>query len=290
MCQCCSAPHLVPFRCNARTCPWCAPITAAAIAARIGRRVAVHDLIMESQPWDGQGKAQKRSWRLVTLTTPAPPDVEARFDPVRLRRNVRRARSAIPRFWRLTDWGRQVRDEGARRKRARRDTSYILAEEVATRGMVHLHILVFGEYIDQRMLQAIWSKAYGEEAIVDVRSVKGSSGVAGAIREVLKYATKGEKGARTQASHAAAVELAFRNVHRVSLGGAIRKIEITECDGATEDVKPEDLHDDHSMSCLVCGTFGEWKWIRTRSAAEVEQFGGFGLLASPRALELLLSG
>ncbi|MDQ6768656.1 MAG: hypothetical protein M3Z54_01550 [Gemmatimonadota bacterium] len=245
---------------------------------------------MESEPWDGHGKAQKRSWRLVTVTTRADPDIETRFDPDRLRRKIRRVRSAIPRFWRLTDWGRQVRDDGARKKRSRHDTSYILAEEVAIRGMVHAHALVYGEYIHQRILEAAWSRAYGEPAMVDVRSVKGNSGVATALREVLKYVTKAERSGRTQARHAAAVELGFRNVHRVSLGGAIRKIKIAEGDTSAEDVKPEDLHDDHVLSCLVCGAVGRWKWICTRTAEEVDAFGGFGLLASPRALELLLSG
>jgi hypothetical protein len=245
---------------------------------------------MESEPWDGQGKAQKRGWRLVTVTTRADPDIEARFDPDRLRRKVRRVRSAIADFWRGTDWGRQVRDDGARKKRSRKDTSYVLAEEVAPGGMVHVHALVYGEYIHQRILEAAWARAYGEPGIVHVGIVKGKSGVAGAIRETVKYVTKAEKGARTQARHAAAVEFAFRDVHRVSLGGAIRKVKIADGDGAAEDVKPEDLHDDHTMSCLVCGSVGKWKWICTRSAEEVEAFGGFGLLASPRALQLLLSG
>ena len=156
--------------------------------------------------------------------------------------------------------------------------------------MAHLHLVVYGEYIDQHILQALWSKAYGEHAIVDVRSIRGSAGVEGALREVLKYATKGEKGARAQARHAAAVEIAFRNVHRVSLGGAIRKVKVIDSEGATEDVKPEDLHDDHVMSCLVCGAIGHWKSTRIRTAVEVEALGGFGLLVSPLALEHLLSG
>jgi len=156
--------------------------------------------------------------------------------------------------------------------------------------MVHLHALVYGEFIDQRILQSLWSRAIGDPAIVYVRTVAGNSGVGKALREVLKYATKGEKGTRTQPLNAAAVELAFRNVHRVSLGGAVRKVKVANEDSATDDTKPEDLHNSHTLSCEVCGAVGNWKWVQIRTAREVEEFGGFGLIASPIAIERLSSG
>jgi hypothetical protein len=53
-CKACAATHLVPFHCGARTCPSCARRGAAAIAERVASRVAVHDIIMESENWDGQ--------------------------------------------------------------------------------------------------------------------------------------------------------------------------------------------------------------------------------------------
>jgi hypothetical protein len=150
--------------------------------------------------------------------------------------------------------------------------------------MVHVHALVYGEYIPQSLLQSAWSKAVGEErAIAHVTSVNGANGVAAALREVLKYATKGETG-RAQASYAAAVEIAFRNVHRVAIGGALRKVKITADDRTTEDVRPEDLHDDHTMACESCGVIGGgWDWIGVFSSEAVEQIGGFGLvsLAAP---------
>ena len=277
-CKGCASPHLVPFRCGARTCPTCARLAAAAVVQRLGDRIAVHDLIMDAQPWDGPGGAQKRSWRHVILTTKADRNVADRFEPRALARRVREARRALPGFWRSVPWGQQVRDNGARRKRSRRDTSYIAAVEVSPRGMVHVHMLVYGEYIAQRVLQAAWSRAMGEPAMVYVTGLKSAQGVTDAIREVLKYATKGEKDRRTQAAHAAAVELALRNVHRTSIGGALRTIRVTEKDGATEDVRNEDLHDHHTLACETCGTQGEWRWVSVVSAIVVEELGGFGAL------------
>ena len=289
-CKCCSTPHLVPFRCGARTCPTCARDGAAAVAERIAARVAVHDLIMEAEPWDGPGNGRRRSWRMVTATLKAGPNVDDRFDPESLRRQVRRVRRAWGPFWRSVSWGRQVRDAGSRRKRARKDTSYVYAQEISPSGMVHIHVLVYGEFIHQKELEGAWSKAIGEKARVDVRAVKSLNEMSGALREVLKYATKGEKGSRTQASRAAAVEIAFRNVHPVGLGGAVRRITIPESSGESEDVRDEDLHDTRVLVCEGCGVVGEWKWIGVVSAEVVRENEGFGRLRGGRAPEALASG
>jgi hypothetical protein len=96
---------------------------------------------------------------------------------------------------------------------------------------------------------------------------------------VLKYVTKGEKGHREQAEHAAAVELAFRNVHRVALGGALRNIRISEGQGASDDVRAEDLYQDRGVACTLCGVVGDWHWVGVVSAGVVEENGGFGYLS-----------
>ncbi len=277
-CVPCGAPHIMPLRCGSRTCPTCAPKAAAALADRTAARIAVHDLIMESTPWDGPGRKQRRSWRLVTLTCPATTCLEDRYDHKALRRQVKRVRRAFGRFWRATAWGRQVRTPGDRSKRSRIDTSYVLAEEASPRLMIHVHALIYGEYVDQKKIQAAWGQALGTSApVVDVRAVRGgAAGVAGALKEVLKYTCKGEKGPR-QAAHAAAVELAFRSVRRIEFGGALRKIKLPESSGDTEDVKPEDLHATHAASCEVCGAVGQWQWIGTLPASVVELNGGYGL-------------
>jgi hypothetical protein len=144
--------------------------------------------------------------------------------------------------------------------------------------MIHLHIAIYGEYVAQRHLQALWGDALGVQApVVDVRSVKGAGGIAEALREVLKYVCKGEKGPR-QAARAAAVELAFRNVRRIEVGGALRAIKLpeTNSDGG-EDPQQEDLHSKAVAACEVCGTPGEWVWLGIVSATVVWENGGFGV-------------
>jgi len=143
--------------------------------------------------------------------------------------------------------------------------------------MVHVHALIFGEFISQRQIAIAWAHAIGESARVDVRAVKNTNGIVSALREVLKYAVKCVKGERSDPQRAAAVELAFRNVHRIALGGAVRSVRATEGDGATDDVRQEDLHDSHNMACENCGAEGQWKWVGKVSAEVVEVNGGFGI-------------
>lgn len=275
-CADCGAPHLFPVRCRARTCPTCAPKAAAAMAARIQERVATHDVAMRSEPWGGPGPDQKRSWRLVTLTSPADQEEGARWDPEALRRAVGAVGDALPKWWRGTVWGRQVRDASSGPKRARRDTSMAAALEVAPkRGMVHAHLLVYGEFVAQAKLQELWEKALDvPRAIVDVRSVKGD--LVGGIREALKYATKG--AGPEQVKHAAAVELAFRDRKRVRISGALRAHQGRSAAADSEDVQEADLHDDHEAACEACGTIGGWRYGTLQSRAAVTRNGGWGLL------------
>ena len=60
-------PGALPLR-RPPTCPSCAWRTANAISERLMRRIAVHDLIMENEPWGGPGPKQLRSWRHLVLT------------------------------------------------------------------------------------------------------------------------------------------------------------------------------------------------------------------------------
>lgn len=279
-CGNCKVQRLVPYRCSARTCPACSRRAVAGICDRIAARVSVHDLIMEAEPWDGPGGSKQcRSWRHVVLTSKAPLSTDERFDPALLRDGVLRVRRAAPRFWRNTVWGAQVRDRGTGRKRSRRDTSYVLGQEIAPGGMVHIHMLVYGEYVPQAVLQGAWSSALGQRAIVHVTTVRGNGGVAKAIREALKYASKGEKGTRDEARHAAAVEIAFRKVKRLSIGGALRTIKIDDATAKTDDGKPEDLTDDRRLVCESCGSVGRWireGWVSPKVVAANGGYGPYG--------------
>jgi hypothetical protein len=146
--------------------------------------------------------------------------------------------------------------------------------------MVHVHALVYGEYIPRDSLARDWSQVLGESALVDVRRVRHDGGVHAALREVLKYATKGEKGVREQPLRAAAVEFALQNVHRVGLGGAIRRVRIIDSSGATEDARPEDLHATKVAACQSCGVIGEWRWAGRVSEAIVTSNRGFGTVSA----------
>jgi hypothetical protein len=83
------------------------------------------------------------------------------------------------------------------------------------------------------------------------------------------------------------VELAFRNVHRVSLGGVLRSVQVRPSDGNTDDARPEDLRDDRSLVCELCGAAGQWDWVGSVNGSEVELLGGFGPI-KPNLNELLL--
>ena len=281
-CRGCGGGMLVPFRCGARTCPTCARIAAAKVVEKLEARILIHDEIVAHEPWDGPGRAQRRGWRMVTLTSPSAPDQAARFEPDALRHQVKRVRSAFEGFWRGTAWGRQVRDPVHKRKRARRDTSFVLALEVAPGGMVHVHALVFGEFLPQRVIAGAWSQALGTNARADVRLVKGHAGIASALREVLKYATKGEKGDRAQPARAAAVEYALRGVRRVEVGGSLRRIKIADAKLAVE-VSAQELHEPVGLTCEGCGLVGKWRWGRVVPALAVQLNGGFGRYTLPDA-------
>jgi hypothetical protein len=151
---------------------------------------------------------------------------------------------------------------------------------------VHVHALVFGGYVPQPELQNLWTEVLGEElAIVHITAVRGD--LRDAVREVLKYATKGHGNVFDQARHAAAVEYAFRQVRRISVGGALRTI--NPGDAAFEDATPSELSvtlleeknggtATQARPCEACGAPGPWELIEFASAFEVDVNGGFGLV------------
>ena len=280
-CGACGTFHVFPHRCRGRTCPICAPRAAAAIAERMLERIAVHDRAMESEKWDGPGNPQKRSWRMVTLTSPALPDEGARWDPVVLRLAVKAFGDALPKWWRKT-WGRQVRDKKSRSKRARRDTSAVVALEVAPGGMVHAHFLVYGEFKAQATVQKEWEKALGVPlAIVDVRSV--GQDLVGGIREALKYATKGT--GPDQAKRAAAVEFAFMDRKRIRLYGALRMFQGQSEEVESEDAQDGDVQDHQGTACEACGFIGKWVHIGPQYPACLTRNDGWGRLKEDRRYE-----
>jgi hypothetical protein len=143
--------------------------------------------------------------------------------------------------------------------------------------MVHVHMLVYGEFIPQQILQGLWSKALGQAAIAYVQSIDPARGMTKAIQEALKYTTKGEKCTREEIHRAAAVEVAFRNVKRLSIGGALRSIQAVGDYADHDDARPEDFHATQQLACVGCGCIGEWGWVGTVAAEVVTRNGGYGL-------------
>lgn len=283
-CRGCDSPSIVPYRCRSRTCPHAQRAGAAAMSDRILARVRVHDAIMENEPWDGLGRKKKRGWKLLTLTCPIGLDADANWRDGNLRDGARRVRAAWARFWRYTAWGRQVRDDGSRRsrKRARKDTSAILAVEIGpTNGMPHIHALVYGEYLEHAELAGAWARALGVAAFVHISAVKGD--VADAISEVIKYVAKGTGDELLNPKRAAAIEVALRNFHRASVTGALRRVTVAESDGEKEDVRQDDVHATKVAACEDCGCIGEWRWAGVVAPVVVERNRGFGLLG-PKAI------
>lgn len=251
------------------------------VADRVAAKVELHDRRVRWSRWEGDGAPQRRSWRMVTLTLPL--DTQRRSDVARMRADVLAIRAAWRAWWRLTPWGRQSRfPDSNGRKRSRRDTGYVLGLEIAPGGMVHIHAAVFGEFVAQDRLASWWARALGRRALVDVRTIRTAGGIAKALREVLKYATKGEKGTRDP-ERAASVELALRNTRRVEQGGSLRRIKSAELNPTATD-----LLDAENTGCEECGSVGEWHYCGRAGAWYVEASGGFGPLARSQ-LDGLLS-
>lgn len=204
---------------------------------------------------------------------------EARFKPENLQAAVKRVRKAVGPWWRRTPWGRQVTNPDSRTKRVRKDTSLAYALEIAPGGMVHVHALVYGEYVAQAELARAWGKALGMNgpAVVHIRSVDPEDPTRG-IREALKCATKGQGKRGEQAARAAAVEYAFAHVHRVAISGALRGIRCRSVDPDAEDVQAEDVHDECEAACEACGALGSWVWERIVSHKMVEMNDGWGVV------------
>ena len=276
LCLHCGRMSVFPARCGARTCPTCARRAWLMVVQRAEERLALFDLMQLGQAYEGPGAPQRLSYKLLTLTVPVPHDRAQPFDPDALRDQVCMIRKAFRRFWRKTIWGRQIPDPITGRRRSRRDTAFILALEIGQGGNVHLHVLVYGEYVPQAHLQNLWSEVVGEQlAIVDVREARHR---AGALRYCLKYLLKAAGSARPRPEHAAAVEYALRRVRRVEMGGALWGATAAgESPVSGEDVSGADLTEAERGACASCGKSGSWSWKGRADPSEVAALGGFSL-------------
>jgi hypothetical protein len=224
------------------------------------------------QRFEGPGAPQRCGYKLLTLTMRTRYRRQERFKMDGLLTQTSAVRGHFRRFWRKTPWGRQIRDRITRRKRSRRDTGFILALEIGPSGNIHLHVLVFGEYVPQAFLQSLWSEIVGELAIVHVEAARDR---AGALRYVLKYLLKGSGSTKPRPQDAAAVECALQGVRRVEIGGAFR-MAAAKWSASQEDVSAAELMEAERGACGSCGTIGWWSWMGRVNRGEVARLGGFG--------------
>ncbi len=274
-CDCgdCGTAHVLPYRCGARSCPTCAHVASAVACEKVATR-SEHALaaLNMADTWDAPGKARAKAWKLLTLTTTAKATAAERYEPATLRAYVKEVRRAVGLFWRATRWGRRVNDvsaSGRATKRARRDTLYAVGIEVAPGGMVHVHLAVYGEFIPTIELRETWTTVCAVGGFVNVKAMRTSDagGFRDALREVLKYVSKGDKEPGKRAERAAVVEYALRRIRRVELGGALRMVPaVSALDVAT-----------NARKCETCGGGASWTWRGMRAPDYVRRNQGFGV-------------
>jgi len=149
--------------------------------------------------------------------------------------------------------------------------------------MVHVHLLVYGEYVPQKELADAWRVALGvaEVPVVDVRAVDPDDPARG-LRETLKYTAKGAGTPREQASRAAAIECALQGVQRISVGGALRQVSL-DLDPANAGGSESDVYGRQEATCEACGQTGGWSWTGLRPRWYAAHNGDWGLLRQPTA-------
>lgn len=242
------------------------------MADRLTARVHKFDRAREAGEygWDGNGRESRRSLRRIDFTTLN----DGNCSQEALTRKVQWVSRAETKLWRMLGWGRQVKRGG--KKRSRRDTWMISAIEIGpTNGMVHVHALVYGEFIAKERLEALWAQALGAPVARTWMHTVADAGAA--LKEVVKYVAKGAVIDTPDIGLLANTELAFRNVHRVRIRGILREVKIDEKDGAYEDLRVEDVHEIKAAACEACGCMYDWSWRRIVSQETVEVNGGYGL-------------
>jgi len=154
--------------CDSRICPACAAARADKIYGQL------------LDPVLALYRKRPRGWRmrLITLTLRKPALVGESY----IRSSVRKllghpgTQGAITTVWRS-----RLKVAGA---------GMIIGLEVAPGGMVHVHCLYLGPWVDKGDLVSYW-KAKTGAYIVDIKMVKPGESMRGAVREVTKYVTKG---------------------------------------------------------------------------------------------------
>lgn len=158
-CGGCGAKFAFLFRCKTRGCPSCARVYAIRVADK-------YEYLIKAMKHHNRFK---KGWTLKVLTVTL-----AHNGTVRER--VDRIHAAFTQLWK--EVYKPYRECGA-----------IASLEIATIEHVHLHILFYGPYINQKHISKVWKEITGDSDNVWIEAVKGD--VRRQVEYITKYIAKG---------------------------------------------------------------------------------------------------
>lgn len=158
-CRSCKNPLVGPKRCEVRICESCARKFAVAVRTRM------EQIAKELTPRDGKRLA------FLTLTKKTFPNYRPTSNEVR--QLFRCARKLINGFWPKKNGG-----------------GGFAVFEVGDNDNIHIHALIYGQYVPQEIISRRWLELTGDSFVVHIRTVRSPRK---GIGYLLKYVTKPKK-------------------------------------------------------------------------------------------------
>jgi hypothetical protein len=312
-CGTCGTPHVLAYRCGARTCPTCAYIAAAVAGDKVSKRsAAAFEALGIDDLWEGRPinykerspsdaskpkrsrrrrstdlfKPRRKSWRLVTLTTETEgTTAEARYELVALRKRAKLARTALGAWWRATPWGQRINDVSARTgratKRARRDTIYIAGLEISPGGTkLPDGSLSLGGVVHVHL--AVYGEFVSDWYLAQLWKEHCAIGGFIDVRTIKAKTAKDFRDALAEVlKYVSKGDKApgSRAERAAAVECAFRNVRRVEMGGAIRLV-PSITSKDVAVEghvCSACGEASMWKWRGIRSPNYVRANGGFGV-------------
>lgn len=158
-CRDCKGPIVGPKRCDVRICDSC----ARKFAAMVGTRMV--EIAKELTPKNGKRLG------FLTLTKKTFPNYRPTSNEAR--QLFRNARKLINQFWPKKDGG-----------------GGFAVLEVGDNDNLHIHALIYGQYVPWEVISKRWLELTGDSFVVDIRTVRNPRK---GIGYLLKYVTKPKK-------------------------------------------------------------------------------------------------
>ncbi len=224
-CKSCTQHYNATLGCHMRTCPTC----AKKYGDRIYREILA---IAEKLP-----QTATHRLRLITLGYGTKKG---------MREGTKEAAKALTKLWR-TDLRPRL-NPGQRPAKYGKAGVFASIEFGAKNNSVHIHLLYWGPWVDQKKLSNRWKDLTGS-FYADVRACKGSRGV----REVVKYISKGITGNDYKAYE---IEKALHGTRRIITYGEFY------------DRADKNLDEKYQFTCPCCGS-ADWEYSGT---AQIDEF------------------